>query len=149
MLAAALPGADAKPAPRVKIRSPRTAQVHDGSQMLHLGGARGAVRERRENPRDLQFQISRRQFHRVSRQDAQVQAVEPAGVPVVPGALARQPVIVDAVVTRLGESRVGDLVHADGARGGPIEIEEPRGRSPVPVGAHQGIAGTLYLRQRR
>jgi NAD(P)-dependent dehydrogenase (short-subunit alcohol dehydrogenase family) len=58
-------------------------------------------------------------------------------------------VIADAGLARLGEGRVGHLVHAAGARGRTADRQRIPGQAPAPISARERIARALDLRQRR
>ena len=76
----------------------------------------------------------------MARHDARVEAVEPTGVQIVPGAVFDHHMVVDAVALRLLKRPVGDLVHADRARRRLIPLQGIPRRTPPPVGPRHGVA---------
>ena len=56
-------------------------------------------------------------------------------------------VVVDAVALGFLERGIGDLVHADGARGRLVELERIPRQPPPPVRPRHRVAGALDLRQ--
>lgn len=66
----------------------------------------------------------------------------------MPGTRLDYGVIADAVALRFSERRIGDLVHAYGARGRAIDRQWVRHELPPPVGPGKRIAGGLDLRER-
>lgn len=81
-------------------------------------------------------------------QDTAVEAVEPAGVRIVPRAVLNDTVVMDAVPLPFLKGRVGDLEHADCARRRTIQFQRIPGQSPAPVSARDRIARAFDLRQR-
>lgn len=93
------------------------------------------------------MQVRRGQFGRVARQRSGVQAIEPAGAWIVPRSIVHDLMIVDAVLSRLGKSPVGDLKHADSARPRTINFKRVPGPTPAPIGAGDRIPAAFDLRQ--
>ena len=117
--------------------------------MLTLRHPRRRHTPAREDTRHLQVEIRGREFDRVARHHTGVEAVEPAGMPVVPCAVRDDRMFVYAEPACLGEGAVGHLVHAHRTRCRTIDLEGPQAPAPPPVRARHGIAGALGLRERR
>ncbi len=90
-----------------------------------------------------------RELDRMTRHHAEVEFVEPAGAPGVPGPFLDDDVIVDAVALRPFERAVGDLVHPHRARRRSIHLEGVGSPRPAPVGPHHRVSRALHLRERR
>src|SRR5919107_1193842 len=84
----------------------------------------------------------------MARHGAAIKAVEPAGVDVMPGSIGDDLMIADTVLARFCERAVGDLKHADGARGRTINLKRIPGPAPAPIGASNRIAAAFHLSQR-
>src|SRR6202163_3075664 len=76
-----------------------------------------------EDQRDMVIEVGRCQLDRVTRHHPGIEAVEPARMPVIPGPILRDGVIVDAIVPRFRKRSVGYLIHPDGARCRPVHLE--------------------------
>ena len=148
MRAAVLAGDDAELAPRVRIAGRSAAQVNHRGQVLLLlqAGAGDAVAL--DDAGDPAIEERRGHLGGMARHHAQVQAVEPARAPVVPRPVGDHGVVADAVALRLEVSRVGDLVHADRARRGPVELERLGRRAPAPLRRRHRVARAFGLRER-
>ena len=94
-----------------------------------------------ERARDVAVEQRRGHLDRVARQHARVEAPEPAAV-------LDHHVVPHAVAPGLPEGGVGDLVHADRARRGPVHVERVPRHPPAPVGAGHRVARALHLGQR-
>src|SRR4026209_1154124 len=84
----------------------------------------------------------------MARHSAAIEAVEPAGIDVMPWSLSKDLMIPDTVLSRFGERPVADLKHADRAHSRTINLEWIPGPAPAPIGASDGIAAALHLSQR-
>jgi hypothetical protein len=92
-----------------------TAEVDEGSEILRLLQTRCRTWPACKYLRDIPVQRHRRKRDGMARHDAGIEPVEPAGVPIVPGALLSDGVVADAIVPCVGKGRIRQLVHADGA----------------------------------
>ncbi len=81
-------------------------------------------------------------------QRSRIQAIEPTGIRILPGVFGGNFMIVDAILSRLGEGSVGELKHAERARGWTIDFKRMPRPLPAPVRARNGIAVAFDLRQR-
>src|ERR1700675_1234754 len=97
MIPAALSLDQSKPPPRELIPGARAAQMGQRSQCLLALQARRADSLPRQNGGDAAVQIGRRQFDRVTGDDACIQAVEPARLPIAPRSILDDQVIADAI----------------------------------------------------
>ena len=148
LVAAALVGGQAE-SPRGKsLAGPDPAQVNHGSQIPLLRERGGADPLPLQRPRDVAIQECRGHLGGVAGDDAEVKAVEPARVRVVPWTVLDNDVIVNAIAARRAKRPVGDLVHAYCAGGRTIHVEGILGQTPAPVGPGDGIARALGLRER-
>src|SRR5918995_2092172 len=84
----------------------------------------------------------------MARNGAAIEAVEPAGMDVMPGSIGDDLMIPDTVFARFGERAVGDLKHANRAGSRPIDLERIPGPAPTPVSASNRIATPFHLSQR-
>src|SRR5262245_29969533 len=110
MIAAALAHQRTKAAAHEIFRRTGAAQMDQGGEVLLLLRCRRDAGQAGEHWRDTAVQVDRRKLDGVARQDANIEAGEPAAV-------LDDRVLADAIAPRLGESRIGHLVHADRARG--------------------------------
>src|SRR5439155_18141990 len=85
------------------------AEMDEGGDVLPLPWRRR--RQRGQQGRDLAIEVDRGELDGMARHDAAVEAVEPAAAAILPGAIVDDGVVADAVPPRLGEGRVGHLVH--------------------------------------
>ena len=122
--------------------------MNHGSQFLFLSRAGFKCAASRQSIDHALVQIGGGQFDRMARQGSSIEAIKPTGSRIVSRILGRDFVIADAIPARLGESSVGQLKHAEGARGRPIDLQRIPRPLPTPVGARNGIAVALDLRQR-
>src|SRR5262249_12901538 len=104
----------------------RTAEMDQRRQVLLLLLRRRCVSITRQNVPDVHVQVGGGQLYRMAWYHAKVETVEPTGMPVVPGAIGNGHMVVNAIVPGLLERPMGELVHADGARGGPVDLEWPQ-----------------------
>ena len=123
-------------------------EVDHGGQILFLLERDPADLSRPHGARDTSIEQRRGQLNGMARHDAAVQAVEPAGIRVAPGALLDHLMIMDAVARGFLESPVRNLVHADRARRRSIEFQGIPGQMPLPVGPCHRVSATLDLSQR-
>jgi len=148
LVAAALVGGQAE-SPRGKgLAGPDPAQVNHGSQIPLLRERGGADPLPLQRPLDVAIQERRGHLRGVTGHDAEVQAVEPARLRVVPWAVFDGDVVVNAIAPRLAEGPVRDLEHADRTRRRPVHVEGILRQAPAPVGPRDWIAGAFGLRQR-
>jgi len=147
MIAAALAAVESEPAPRVRLARAAATQMHDGSEILLLLRRRVADAVAPQDVGHRTVQQRRGHFHRVARYHARVGRVEPARPRVVPGAVLDHDVVVDAVASGFGEGAVGDLKHADSARGRPVQFEWVPTEPPPPISACHWVATALHLGQ--
>ena len=124
------------------------AEVDHGGQILFLPERDPAYPLRPHGTRDAPIQQSRGQLDGMARHDAAVEAVEPAGILVAPGALRDHLMVMDAVACGFLEGPVRNLVHADCARCRLIEFQGIPRQMPSPVGSCHRIPSTLDLSQR-
>src|SRR5690348_11636157 len=103
MVATALAGGQPQPSPRVLGTGSHTAQVDQRCQILLLLQGCPTDTVVRKDVSDVHIEVGGSELDRVARNDPEVQTVEPARAPVVPGSVLDGHVIVDAVVLRLGE----------------------------------------------
>ena len=66
----------------------------------------------------------------------------------MPGTVGEHPMFPDAILPRLGERAVGDLKHAERARGRTIDLKKAPRPLPAPFGSGDRIAVALDLSQR-
>jgi len=66
----------------------------------------------------------------------------------MPGTVGEDPMFPDAILPRLGERAVGDLKHAERARGRAIDFKKTPRPLPAPIGSGDRIAVALDLSQR-
>ena len=147
VIAASLAASEPKPAARVCVAGAASAQVDNCREVLTLlqRGSGNAVIS--ESARDRAIQQRCGHFHRVPGHHARVEPVEPARPRVVPGAVLDHDVVMDAVAPGFREGAVGDLKHADGARGRPVHFEWVPTEPPPPIGACHWVAAALHLGQ--
>src|SRR2546430_12999235 len=77
--------------------------MHGRSQVALLCGRGAGDAQAPEDSAALQIEVRRGELHRMAWYHTPVQGVEPARVPVVPGALAHQRVAADAIMPRSEE----------------------------------------------
>ena len=147
VVAASLAASEPEPAARVCVAGPAPAQVDDRREVLPLLQRGGGDAVAPEGARDRAIQQRCGHFHRVSGHHARVERVEPARPRVVPRAVLDHDVVMDAVASGFGEGAVGDLKHADGARGRPVHLEWVPAESPPPIGPCHRVAAALHLGQ--
>src|SRR5580698_87920 len=123
MVTASLSFRQSQAAPHVGIACAGAAQVDDRGQILLALERCEPDAVPLQCARHAAVEIGRRELHRMRGDDARVQTVEPAGLPVAPWAVLDDGMIADAIVPRFGEGAVGDLVHAHRARGGAVYLE--------------------------
>src|SRR5262249_57287556 len=120
-----------------------SAQVDDRGEILLLIERRGADSLALERLDDAPIEERSGHLHGVARHDPSVETVEPARARVIPGAVFDHHVTMDAEALRLPERRVGDLVHADGARRWLVHPERIPGESPPPIRPRPRISPAL------
>src|SRR5262252_4600693 len=111
MIAAALPWSEPEAAPRVDLACAGAAQVNHRGEVLLVLQRRAGDSLVPECRRHAAVQIRCGELHSAPRCEAAVEAVEPAGA-----GWAQIVRLIQAIALRRGEGRVGNLVHADGAR---------------------------------
>ncbi|MBM2804440.1 MAG: hypothetical protein HW419_2333 [Deltaproteobacteria bacterium] len=97
------------------LSSLQSAQVNHGSQFLLLrwaGLGRGTSSQSIDH---ALVQVSGGHFRCMARQISSIEAIEPAGMQIVPRTLGHNRMISDAILPGLGESSVDDLKHAERA----------------------------------
>src|SRR6266851_5841391 len=120
VVAAPLAPGDAEAAPGEVVAGTRPAQVDDRGQVLLLTDGGGDDPAALQRAGDVAVEQGRGHLHRVARQHTHVERPEPAAV-------LDHHVVPHAIAPRLPEGRVGDLVHADRARRGPVHVERVPG----------------------
>ena len=113
----------AKPASRVVVARAGTAQVDHRSQLLLVLECSGGHSAPLEGERDTSIEVGRCEFGRVSRHHPGIQAIEPARSPTIPRPILHGSVIVNAVAPRFCKRSVGNLIHPNGARSRPVNLE--------------------------
>ena len=101
-----------EPARDVGMTGAGAAQMNQSGQILLLSKRRKGFPPMPDRAGHGTVKHRRRKFDRMAGQDAAVQAVEPAGMQIVPAAFLYHPMVVDAVVGPFLECRIGDLEHA-------------------------------------
>src|SRR5690606_40541123 len=135
-----------EPAPREAQPRAASAEVDDRSEPLLLLERRVSNPRARQRLGDAPVEIRGRHLDRVRRHEAVVERIEPARIEVVPRAVLDDLVVVNAIAARLAERAVRDLIHADGARRGPIDLEGLDAEPEAPIRAHDRIARAFDLR---
>src|SRR5262247_4684066 len=122
--------------------------MYDGGQLLLLceGSLCSAVSG--ECIDNAAVKVRGSHFDRVTWQGSRVKSVEPTGMQVIPGTVGHDLMSADAILPGLGERAVGDLKHAECARGGTIDFKRMPGPLPAPIRESDRVAATLNLRQR-
>ena len=92
-----------------------SAEVDHGGQILFLPKRDRADPSGSDGTHDASIEPRRSQLDGMARYNAGIEAVEPTGIRVVPGAVFDHPMITDAVSRRFVEGPVRNLVHADRA----------------------------------
>ena len=146
MVAAPLVGGQPEAAPCIGLARPGAAQVNHCGQILLLLERGAPLASHRA--RDAAIQQGCCQLNGVARHDASVEAVEPARVRVVPGSILDHDMVVDAVLLRLAERPVSDLIHADCARRRLVQLERIPRQAPPPVRPCHRVAPALDLSKR-
>lgn len=131
------------------MAGPGSTEVYQGREILLLSKSDPAAQPGADRLGDRAIERGRGHFDGMARQDAGVEAVEPTGVQIVPGAVLDDHVVVDTVARRLAEGPVCDLIHADRARRRLVPLKRIPRKMPAPVGPRHRIARSLRLRQRR
>ena len=126
----------------------RSTEVNHGGQILLPLERDLADPLRSQRLGDLAIEQRRSQLDGMARQDPGVETVEPARFPIVPRAVLDHHVVVNAIALRLAEGPVGNLVHANRARGRLEQLQGIPRQLPAPVGPCHGIPPALDLRQR-
>ena len=107
----------------ILVRCTGTAQVNDGRK-LQFVLRRHAIKSTALAYRpDVVIKIGSGEFGGVRGNHTRVETVEPARVPVIPGTILGDHVILNAIVSGLGEGRICDLIHSDSARCWPIYLQ--------------------------
>ena len=112
-----------KPASRVVIARARTAQVDHRSQLLLVLECSGGHSVPLEGDCDTPVEVGRCEFGSVSRHHPGIQAIEPARSPTIPRPILRDSVIVNAVAPRFCKRSISNLIHPNGARSRPVNLE--------------------------
>src|SRR5262245_7046432 len=120
---------------------------HSG-QILFLSERDPANPWRSHGTRDASIEQSRGLLDCMARHDAAVEAIEPAGIRVAPGALFDHLMITDAVARSFRDSRIRNRVPGDRARGRLMELQGIPGQMSSPVSPCHWVSYTLDLRQR-
>jgi hypothetical protein len=140
MVAASLIGRHLEATACISGGGSSTAQMDEGGEILHLLRGRRHAAGAREDGGDIAVQIDRCELGGMARDGTNIGAEAAARI------LNR--VRPDAEARNFGIGRIGHLKETDGAGCGPIDRERIEAEPPAPIGAIQGIAGTLDLRQR-
>lgn len=148
MVAAPLVAGQPELACDIGAAGPGPTEVNHGSQILPPLEGDHADPSRPQRLGNAAIQKRRGQLNGMARQDARVEAVEPAGLQVVPWAVLNHHMVVDAILSRLLEGPVGDLVHANRARRRLVPLQGiPGCELPSPVRPCHRISSALNLRQ--
>src|ERR1700742_165423 len=131
---------------RKLIARPRAAQMDQGGERLLMRERRSCGPVALENQGDAAIQIRGGQLDRITGKNPRIEAVEPTGMPIVPRPVGNDSMIVDAIAAGLGKVAVGNLVHADRARCGTIDLKGLSRPRPAPIGSGNRIPGTFNLR---
>src|SRR5262245_20286851 len=122
--------------------------MYDGGQLLLLceGSLCSALSGERID--DTAVEVRGSHFDRMTWQGSRVKTVEPSRTQIVPRTVGYYCMPPDAILPGLGERAVGDLKHAEGARGGTIDFKRMPGPLPAPVRERDRVPAALDLRQR-
>src|SRR2546430_9747721 len=123
--------------------------MHGRSQVALLCGRGAGDAQAPEDSAALQIEVRRGELHRMAWYHTPVQGVEPARVPVVPGALAHQRVAADAIMPRLRERAVGDLVHPHRAGCRPVQLERLDRKSTRLNSSHSQISYAVFCLKKK
>ena len=130
------------------LSSLQSAQVNHGRQILLLRQADLRRATTSQSIDHALVEVRAGHFDRMARQRSSIEAIEPAGTQIMPRTFGHNRMIPDAILPGLRESSVGDLKHAERARGRTIDFKRVPRPLPAPVGAGDGIAVALDLSQR-
>jgi hypothetical protein len=145
---ASLTGREPESPSRVGVPRAGPAEVDERGEILLLPERGRPDAPALQRARDAAIEVRGGQLDGVAREDADVEAVEPARADVVPGAGLDDPMVVDAIAPGLLKGPVGDLKHPDRARCRLVERQGIPRELPAPVRARQGVARALDLGQR-
>ena len=148
MITALLVGREVEPARNERVPGTRSAEVDDSRKVLLLLPADRGASPGTDRSCDLTIEQGSSQLDGVARNNARVEAIEPTGMHIIPGAVFDHHMVVDAVAFRFSECAIGQLEHSDGTGSRSIPIERIPGQSPAPIGPCHGIAGSFHLCQR-
>lgn len=115
MITAFLAGGETEPASGEGMAGSGAAEVNDGGELLLLVPADRGPRPGPEGSGDLTIEQGGCEFNGMARDDASVEAVEPAGMDIIPGAVFDHHMVVDTVAFRLPKCAIGQLEHPDRA----------------------------------
>jgi len=101
-----------------------SAQVNHSSEFLLLRRAGLCCAASSQSIDHALVQVRRGHFGRMARQSSGIEAIEPAGTRIVPRTFSPDGVIPNAIFPRLCERTVGDLKHADRARGRTVDFKQ-------------------------
>src|SRR5262249_42270354 len=125
-----------------RIGLARAAEMDRGGEFLPLIDVRLQSAVSGQRVLDVLLQVGGGKLDRVTREGAIVKAGKMAGT------AGRDFMLMDAVIARDGEGAVGHLKHSEGTRCRSINLERIPRPFPAPVGAGEGVAVGLHLRQR-
>src|SRR3990167_3999903 len=98
-------------------------EVNQGREILLLPERDPAAQPGADRLGDGAIERGRGHFDGMARQDARVEAVEPTGIQVVPGAVLDHHMVVDTITRRLAKGPVRDLIHPNRARRRLVPLE--------------------------
>ena len=130
------------------LASLQSAQMNHRRQFLLLRQARLGRATCSQSIDDALVEVRGGHFGRMARQNSSIETIEPAGTQIVPRTLGHNRMTPDAILPGLGKRSIGDLKHAERARGRTINFKRAPRPLPAPVGAGDGIAVALHLGQR-
>ena len=145
MIAASLSRGQAEATLSVGLAGPGTTQVNHRSEVLPVLQRRPGNSLTLERCRDAAIEKRRGERHSVAGHDAAIETAEPAQADYAHEIVFGDARLIQAFALRLGERRIGNLVHADRAGSRSIQFERMPGQMPLPVRLRKGIASALDL----
>jgi len=123
MCAAKLPRRGSKAVGGEALASLQSAQVNHGCQILLLRQVGLRFATSGQSFDHAPVQIRGGHLDRMARQCSSIGGIEPAGMRIVPRTFGENRMIADAILSRHSESSIGDLKHAERARGRTIDFK--------------------------